>query len=44
MEEPMEYLRAPQDNVQTWSGVVKLITWSTIAIVILLIILAATLL
>lgn len=44
MEEEMEYLRAPQDNIQTWSGVVKLITWSTIAIAILLVILAATLL
>ena len=39
----MEFKKAPQSNLQTWSGVGKLIAWSTIAIVIVLLIMAATL-
>ena len=44
MEPDMQYLRAPQENLQTWKSVVKLFLVSTIAIVVLLIVLAATLL
>jgi hypothetical protein len=44
MEQEMEFLRAPQENVQTWERVVKMITWSCISIVLLLAIMAATLL
>ena len=40
----MQYLRAPQETLQTWKGVTKLFLISTIAIVVLLIVLAATLL
>ena len=40
----MQYLRAPQENLQTWSRVVKLFLVSTIAIAVLLAVLAATLL
>ncbi|RVU38488.1 aa3-type cytochrome c oxidase subunit IV [Hwanghaeella grinnelliae] len=39
----MEFKKAPQANLQTWSGVGKMITISSIAIVILLAIMAATL-
>ncbi len=39
----LEFKKAPQANLQTWSGVGKLITFSTIAIVIVLLIMAATL-
>ena len=44
MEQPMEFLSAPQENVRTWANVVRLITWSCIAIVVLLVVMAATLL
>lgn len=44
MEEEMEFLRAPQENIRTWERVTKMITWSCIAIALLLLILAATLL
>ena len=41
--EEMEFKKAPQANLQTWGGVGKMITISTIAIVIVLAIMAATL-
>jgi len=44
MEQEMEFLSAPQQNLQTWSHVVKLITFGCIGIALLLAILAATLL
>jgi hypothetical protein len=44
MEQEMEFLRAPQENIRTWDRVIKMITWSCIAIALLLLILAATLL
>jgi len=39
----MEFKNAPQANLQTWSGVGKLIAYSTVAVVIVLLIMAATL-
>lgn len=44
MEQEMEFLRAPEENVRTWGRVTKMITWSCIATALLLLILAATLL
>jgi len=44
MEQPMEFLSAPQENVRTWSNVTKLFAFSCAAIALLLIVLAATLL
>ena len=43
MEQEMEFLRAPEENIRTWERVTKLITWSCVAIALLLLILAATL-
>lgn len=43
MEEELEYQKSPQANLQTWSGVVKLITISCVSIALFLLILAATL-
>ncbi|WP_425403940.1 hypothetical protein [Hwanghaeella sp.] len=40
----MEFKKAPQANLQTWSGVGRMITISSIAIVIVLALMAATLL
>lgn len=42
--EEMEFKKAPQANLQTWNGVGRLITISTIAILITLAIMAAALL
>ena len=39
----LEFKKAPQANLETWSGVGRLITYSTVAIVIVLLIMAATL-
>jgi hypothetical protein len=44
MEQPMEFLSAPQQNLQTWSYVTRLIMVSCICIVLLLAVMAATLL
>ena len=40
----MEFKKAPQANLQTWNGVGKLITISTVAILIVLALMAAALL
>ena len=40
----MEFQSAPEEHLRTWSGVVRLITWSCIAIAVLLIVMALTLL
>lgn len=44
MEQPMEFLSAPQENLRTWSNVTRLIMVSCAGIALLLIVLAATLL
>jgi len=44
MEQPMEFENAPQENLRTWSNVIRLITVSCISIALLLIVMAATLL
>ncbi len=44
MEQPMEFLSAPQENLRTWSHVIRLITISCIGIAVLLIVMATTLL
>ena len=44
MEQEMEYLHAPDENLRTWSRVVKMFTWGCISIAILLAVMAATLL
>jgi hypothetical protein len=44
MEEQMQHLSAPSENLQTWNRVTKIITWSCILITLLLAIMAATLL
>jgi len=44
MEQPMEFLSAPQENLRTWSNVIRLITVSCICIAVLLLVMAATLL
>ncbi len=43
MEEELEYRKAPQANLQTWSGVTRLIIISCVSIALFLLILAATL-
>ncbi|MEQ9491049.1 MAG: hypothetical protein RIM72_18885 [Alphaproteobacteria bacterium] len=43
MEEELEYQKSPQANLQTWSGVVRLIVISCVSIALFLLILAATL-
>jgi hypothetical protein len=40
MEQPMEFQSAPQEQLRTWSNVVRLFTWSCISIAILLILMA----
>lgn len=42
--EEMEFKKAPQANLQTWSGVGRMITISTVAILAVLAIMAAALL
>lgn len=42
--EDLEFKKAPQANLQTWGGVGKMIAISTVAIVIVLLLMAATLL
>jgi hypothetical protein len=44
MEEQMQHLSAPSENLQTWHRVTKIITWACILITLLLAIMAATLL
>jgi len=44
MEQPMEFLSAPEENLRTWSNVIRLITVSCIFIVLLLIFMALFLL
>ena len=44
METDMQHLQAPQENIQTWSRVTRLIFVSLVAIAALLIVMAATLL
>lgn len=44
MEPDMQYLRAPQENLQTWNRVTRLFWVSIIAIAVLLAFLAITLL
>ncbi|MDW3207865.1 MAG: hypothetical protein R8L07_20205 [Alphaproteobacteria bacterium] len=39
----MEFSKAPRANLDTWDGLKKTITWSSVAIVIVLAIMAATL-
>jgi|GEM_PF-3096322 len=41
--EEMEFKKAPQANLQTWAGVGRMIALSSIAIMVLLAIMAATL-
>ena len=43
MEEELEFQKAPQANLQTWAGLMRLITISCVAIALFLLILAATL-
>ena len=40
----MQHFSAPRENLQTWSRVTKIITWSCILTALLLAIMAATLL
>lgn len=44
METDMQHLQAPQENIQTWNRVTRLIFVSLAAIAALLIVMAATLL
>jgi len=44
MEQPMEFLSAPQENLRTWSNVTRLIMVSCICIALLLIFMALFLL
>jgi len=44
MEQEMEFLSAPEENVRTWANVVRLFTVCCIAIALLLVVMAATLL
>lgn len=41
--EDMEFNKAPRANLDTWDSLKKTITWSSVAIVIVLAIMAATL-
>jgi hypothetical protein len=43
-EPQMQHLSAPQENIQTWNNVTKLIVVSCVAIIILLSVMALTLL
>ncbi len=44
MEGDMEFKKAPQAHLDTWNNVTKLVFWSSIGVVVLLILMAATLL
>jgi len=44
MEKEMEFLQAPEENLRTWSRVIKIFTWSCVSIAILLLVMAAALL
>ena len=44
MEEPMEFQQAPEPQLRTWSGVIRLITLSCIGIAVVLLLMAAFLL
>lgn len=39
----MEFNQAPRENLDTWDGLKSLITWGSVAIAIVLAIMAATL-
>ena len=41
--EPMEHLNSSRDHLETWSNLTRLISWGTGAIVVLLLVMAATL-
>ncbi len=43
-EPQMQHLNAPQENIQTWNNVTKMIVVSCVSIVILLSVMALTLL
>ena len=43
MEDELEFKNAPRANLQTWDGLNKLIAISAVAIVIVLLLMAATL-
>jgi len=43
MEQEMQHLRAPRENLDTWNRVTKLFLYSSIAIAILLSLMALTL-
>jgi len=44
MTDELEFKKAPQANLQTWSGVTRLFVIGVVAIVIVLLLMAATLL
>lgn len=41
MEPEMQYLRAPQENLQTWSRITKLFIYSSVTIAVVLLLMAA---